>query len=1166
MPRNSFLLFTASFAAQLLAFTACDRATQPAQPKLFDLLRPEQTGITFSNNLPERVDFNILNYLYYYNGGGVAVGDIDGDGLPDLYFTSNLGANKLYRNLGNYRFEDITAKAGVADSIGWKTGVTMADVNGDGKIDIYVSGVDYLDQHGRNVLYINNGDGTFTDRTREFGLEHQGFSTQALFFDYDGDGDLDMYLLDHSTHKLREAVSGARSAVSGERGGDHMRQAGSAGGRRASPRIGDRLFRNDGGHFTDVTEAAGIHDNVDGYGLGVIASDLNNDGCPDLYITNDFQGDDYLYMNNCNGTFTESIASPPTANRPPLTANRPPLTASRVPHTSRFSMGVDAADFNNDGRPDIVSLDMMPEREDILKTTATLEGWDIYNRRLQAGYHPQFARNMLQMNRGEGRFSEIGLYAGIYDSDWSWSALFADLDNDGEKDLFVTNGVYRRPNDMDYITYVGQEAVQRSLGDTITPANLELLKKMPSVPLPNYAFRNNGDLTFTNVAESWGLAQPGFSNGAAYVDLNNSGNLDLVVNNINAPASIYRNNARATDGNSYVTVVLKGAGANTQGIGTKLIAKVGATTQLIEQQPTRGFESSIDPRPHFGLGKATRVDSLTIIWPDKRYQVLTAVPVNRILTVSQGDAKDQWSYSSRSPTPRAPLFADVTSDVGATFTHHENTFYDYNREPFIPHLLSREGPKLAVADVNGDGLDDFFIGGAKWQAGQLFIQQRDGTFRVSQQPAIAADSIAEDTGAAFFDANGDGAADLIVVAGGNEFSGKDDPIRPRLYMNDGHGNFSAARNALPDIYENAACVAVGDFNSDGRPDLFIGSRMVAHSYGLTPRSHLLENNGSGQFIDVTDSVAPQLADAGMVTSATWIDYDHDGKLDLVVVGEWMPVRVFHNENGKLVDRTKEAGLGGSNGWWNSVEAVDLRGTGRLDLLLGNLGTNSYMRASPKEPARLYVGDFSHSGGGNVEQILTFYHDGVSYPLAGRDELIARIPSLRSKYPTYKDFGASRIEDIFPAADLRDAQVREADTFSSAVAINNGNGTFTLKSLPAEAQFAPIYAFVTGDFDGDGKTDLLVGGNLFDVSPMLGRYDAGYGLLLHGDGQGNFTAIDSQRSGVWIDGQVRDMKLIRTSNGALVAVARNNDQMMVLRVGGAAAAKPAPKFRSAKPGT
>ena len=1092
--------------ALALSGLACERSTQPSEPKLFELLKPEQTGISFSNILPEKPDFNILNYLYYYNGAGVAVGDVDGDGLPDLYFTSNLGSNRLYRNKGNYQFEDITQRAGLADSIGWKTGVTMADVNGDGKIDIYVSGVDYLSEHGRNVLYINNGDGTFTDRTKEYGLEHVGYSTQALFFDYDGDGDLDMYLLDHSTHTQRAV--------------ENQPQRGAA-----SPRTGDRLFRNDGGHFTDVTAAAGLHDGIDGYGLGVVASDFNGDGCPDLYITNDFQGDDYLYINNCNGTFTESIAT-------------------ATGHTSRFSMGVDAADFDNDGRPDIITLDMLPADEQIAKTSAITESYALYNMRLQAGYHPQFARNNLQLNRGKGRFSEIGMLAGVEATDWSWAALFADLDNDGRKDLFITNGVYRRPNDMDYITYVGQEAVQASLKDTITEANLKLLQKMPQVPLQNYAFHNNGDLTFTSVGSAWGLTEKGFSNGAVYVDLNNSGNLDLVVSNINAPASIYRSHAREENGNSYLAVALRGATGNTEGIGAKVIVKAQGETQLLEQQPTRGFESSVDTRLHFGLGKATRIDSLTVIWPDRRFQILTNVAANRLLTLAQSDATAKYVY----PRERSSqLFADVTSQVKVDFKHQEDTFYDYNREPLIPHVVSTEGPRLAVGDVNGDGLDDFYVGGAKWQPGRLFIQQRDGSFRASSQPSIAADSLDEDIGAEFFDANGDGFPDLFVVSGGNEFWGTADALRPRLYLNDGHGNFQRARDALPDIFENGSCVAVGDFNGDGHPDVFVGSRVVARGYGLIPKSHLLQNDGSGHFTDVTLQVAPQLSEAGMVSSATWIDYDHDGKLDLIVVGEWMPVRVFHQEDGKLVDRTREAGLSGTNGWWNTVEAVDLRGNGRQDLVLGNLGLNSYLRASAKEPARLYVNDFSHSGGGNVEQILTSYRNGASYPLAGRDELVHKIPALKTKYPTYQAFGASRIEDIFPGADIRQAQTREADTFASAVALNNGNGTFSLQSLPMEAQFAPIYAALAGDFDGDGKTDLLVGGNLYGVTPALGRYDASYGLLLRGDGAGHFAPVDMERSNFVIDGQMRDLKLLRAADGRrLIAVARNNDRLLIIR--------------------
>ena len=1095
----------------VLALGAC--GGEKASP-LFELLSPKSTGVSFVNRLPETPDFNILNYLYYYNGGGVAVGDVDGDGLQDLYFTSNLGPNKLYRNRGNYNFEDITDKAGVADTEGWKTGVTMADVNGDGHVDIYVSGVDYLAMHGRNVLYINNGDATFTDRTKEFGLEFAGYATQAVFFDYDGDGDLDMYLVNNSTHREREIGTPAQRAA-------------------RNLRAGDRLYRNDGHRFADVSEAAGVADKgVDGYGLGVVASDLNGDGCPDLYVANDFQGDDYLYINSCRGTFKQSVAK-------------------SMGHTSRFSMGVDAADFNNDGRFDLVVLDMFPEREDILKTSANAEAANVYSMRLEAGYHPQLTRNTLQLNRGAGRFSDIGYLAGVFATDWSWSPLFADLDNDGLKDLFVTNGIYRRPNDLDFLSYVTQMDVQYSLSQGITKENLGLLKKLPQVPLANYAFHNNGNLTFTNLADAWGLAQPGFSNGAAYVDLDNSGQLDLVVNNINAPASIYRNRGRATSGNSYLTVALRGSGANTAGFGAKVIIKDKGATQVLEQAPTRGFLSSVDPRLHFGLGKATQIDSLIVIWPDRRFQVLTSVPVNRTLVVSQTDASGKYDHNNSSaseahPTLTGRSFSDVTAKLGVDFKHKESPFFDWNREPLIPHLLSIEGPALAVSDVNGDKLDDIYIGGGKWQQGELFLQQQDGTFRDSSQPAFAADSIAEDVDAAFFDANGDGHPDLFVVSGGNEFWGQSEPLRSRLYMNDGKGDFQRDARALPDIFDNGGTVAVGDFDGDGHPDLFVGSRVVSRRYGEIPKSHLLRNDGAGRFTDVTAAKAPQLAEAGMVSSSGWVDYDNDGKLDLVVAGEWMPVRVFHQEGGRLVERTKEVGLSGTNGWWNSVTVADLRGNGRKDLVLGNLGLNSYLKASARQPVRLYLNDFAKTG--VLQQILTFYKNGVSYPVAGRDELMAAIPSLKSRYPSYASFGASTIEDIIPAADIKSSKVLEATTFASAVALNNGNGTFTLRELPPEAQFSPVYSTVAEDFDGDGKMDLLLGGNFGGVTPLYGPYDASYGLLLHGTGDGSFQAVDMEKSGVMIEGQVRRMKLLRDAKGnRLVIIARNNDKPKILRL-------------------
>jgi hypothetical protein len=1108
LPRSRLLIISRirrhwqTFAIAVAGLLACRSAAPTNQAPLFELLPQSVTGVTFANRLAEDSSFNILNYLYYYNGAGVAVGDVDNDGLPDLYFTSNLGANRLYLNKGNYRFEDVTARAGVADSIGWKTGVTMADVNGDGYVDIYVSAVDYLTMHGRNVLYINDGHGTFTDRTKEYGLDHVGYATQALFFDYDGDGDLDMFLLNHSTHSERGATS--------DSGGN--------------PRASDRLFRNDGGHFVDVSERAGVADRAGAFGLGVVASDLNGDGCPDLYVGNDFQENDYLYINNCDGTFTESVAK-------------------ATGHTSRFSMGVDAADVNNDGRPDLFVADMLPEREDILKTTAITESFDLFARRIRAGYHPQYARNTLQLNRGAGKFSDIGYLAGVAASDWSWSPLIADLDNDGNKDLFITNGIYRRPNDLDYIDYIGNESIQASLARGITKENLALLDRMPSVPLPNYAFRSNGDLTFTSVAARWGLAQPGFSNGAAYVDLNNSGALDLVVNNVGAPASIYRNHARAANGAHYLTLTLRGEGKNTGGIGARVMIVHGGKRQMLEEMPTRGFESSVDPRLHFGVGASARVDSLTIVWPDRRYQTLTNIAVDRIMTLSQADARGRYEFAHAAAQT---TFTDVTKRVGIDFKHEENGFYDYNREPLMPHLLSTEGPAVAVGDVNGDGLDDLYIGGAKWQPGRLYLQQRDGTFRASEQPALRADSLAEDVDATFFDANGDGSLDLYVVSGGNEFWGEDDALQDRLYLNDGRGNFRRDREALPRLAESGSVVIPGDFDGDGHVDLFVGRRAVARRYGLTPRSYLLRNDGRGHFTDVTEELAPALVEAGMVSSAAWLDYDGDGKLDLVVVGEWMPVRVFHQENGHFVDRTSTVGLSGTEGWWNTVSAVDANGDGRQDLILGNLGLNSYIHASAKEPARLYIGDFFETG--TLKQILTSYQHGVSYPIAGRDELVRLMPQLRSRYPTYASFGASRVDDILPADELAKAKVLEAHQFASAVAMNDGHGTFTVRPFPIEAQFAPIAASVADDFDRDGHTDLLVAGNFFGVTPMLGRYDASHGLLLRGSGDGHFVAADMEATRLVIEGQVRHMARLRAAGGKiLIAVARNDDTLEILQV-------------------
>lgn len=1070
-------------------------------PELFERLSSNATGIAFSNDLAEDSTFNILNYLYYYNGGGVAAGDVNGDDLVDLYFTANEGPNALYLNRGDFQFEDVTAEAGVAGTGNWTTGVTMADVNGDGRLDIYVCGVGgYLDRNGRNQLFINQGDGTFTEEAGAYGLDFSGYGTQASFFDYDLDGDLDAFLLNHSTHRENTYQ---RAEVRYER----------------NPRTGDRLYRNDGNVFTDVSEEAGIFGGIIGYGLSAAVSDLDSDGCPDVYVANDFHEDDYLYFNNCDGTFTEGLKQ-------------------AMGHTSLAAMGSDAADFNNDGRMDVVVLDMMPAREDIRNTSASVEDPQVHDMKRSYGYHVQYPRNTLQLNRGRRRFSEIGYLAGVEATDWSWAPLFADLDNDGLKDLFITNGIYRRPNDLDYIEKASSEDVVASLMLGVTRADLELLDLMPKVPIPNFAFRNNGDLSFSDRAAAWGLGDVGFSNGAAYADLDNDGDLDLVVSNINEAAAVYENKAEELLDHHTLTIALEGSGANTAGIGAKVVLRNEGSMQVQELFPTRGFQSSVDPRLHFGLAVANRVDSVTVVWPGGRSQTVTDVAADQILTLHQDDADAAYSYT---PTRPSPLFEASTLSID--YRHEENLGYDdFVREPLLPHRLSTEGPALAVGDVNGDGLDDVFAGGAKWQPAKLFLQQLDGGFIESGSSTWQEDARSEDVDASFFDADGDQDLDLYVVSGGNEFWGKAEALRDRLYLNDGSGAFARAEEALPNVFQNGSCVTPGDFDADGDVDLFVGSRAVSRYYGLVPRSVLLENDGSGRFMDVTESRADSLASVGMVTDAAWTDYNSDGELDLVVVGEWMPITVFEQQAGRFAERT--AGLGRTNGWWNVVIAEDLDGDGDEDLIAGNLGLNSVVSASPEQPAKLYINDFDENG--RLDQVLTLYKNGTEYPLASAELLLGSIVLLRGQYASFEEFGAQRIDDLFAPEQLTKSKIRMAYTFASTLAENQGDGTFTTRPLPKEAQLAPIFDVIADDVDEDGSLDLIMAGNFYGVTPLRGRYDASYGIVLRGSDDGTFKPMDPTESNLWIEGEVRRLHWInRADAGRALVVARNNDSLDVI---------------------
>ncbi len=1072
----------------------------PTQPTLFNRLDASQTGISFENQLKESEQWNILAYEYYYNGGGVAVGDFNNDSLPDMYFTGNQVPNKLYLNKGNLKFEDITEKAGVAGRVdGWTTGVTVADVNGDGNLDIYVCYSGPLDAAKRkNQLFINKGNLTFTDQAEAYGVADAGYSTQATFLDYDRDGDLDLFVMNHNLRNY-----GRKEATFLKNSRDLN--------------AGDNLYQNDATagstpHFTEVGEQAGIRSNPLGFGLGVAVSDLNHDGWPDLFVGNDYVEEDYVYLNQRDGTFRE-------------------VGKELMGHFSFSTMGCDIADVNNDTWPDVFSLDMLPADNERQKLLAWPDNWNVQQSMLDNGFHWQNMRNMLHVSQGVSpssgdvarpMFSEVGQLAGVSNTDWSWGGLFADLDNDGFKDLFVSNGYVRDYTNLNFVKYYADE----QMGSGGKTSLLKHLEKMPATPTHQFIFKNNGDLTFSDKVKEWGFEKSTVACGSAYADLDGDGDLDLITNNTNELAGIYQNTTQETEAHSYVRVEI---GHSAASMGAKVILYAQSQTQWQENYPTRGFESASAAPLHFGLGSATKIDSVRVVWPNGRSQLLQSVGINQTLRLKVADAAEgQYQYPTSDPLP---LLEQVAAP---DFTHQEDKVVDFNRQILLPRQYSYEGPRLAKADLNGDGREDFFVGGAAEQSGAVFLQKMDGSFAALPQPSLMEDAGTEDRAAVFLDADGDGDQDLYVVSGSFDLQPFDARQEDRLYLNDGRGKLSVApMGYLPGIRRSGSCVVAMDMDKDGDTDIFVGGGPSPGEFPYNAESYFLVNDGKGHF------TSSDLVGLGLLADATVADINADGWPDLVVVGEWMPITYFINVKG-TINLTQKQTVAGTNGLWLRIKEADLDQDGDADFVVGNWGLNNPFRnTTAEQPLRMYANDFDRNS--TIDPFISYYIQGVEYPLAGRDEALEQYLPFRKKFTDYASYARATFGDLFSPEEIQNADKRLASQLHSGILLNK-KGTLTFKSLPLAAQQFPVTAISVDDFDKDGLPDILLAGNLTKVRIRIGTMDAGHGLLLRGDGKASFTPLKNSRLGVDLSGEVKDILAV----GGSWIVTRNNAPIITLK--------------------